>query len=299
MVKKKPYKRLISSFTSKSEYILDLQIMKLSGRRNDYSLFYCGYYEIGLLKLFPFRKRSLTRLWSKTTERTAAITSLENNVFLTNQKGLIKRLKISQEGYSTIWEQRVNLLPMKIFVNKKKLWIFGQEGTLKVLNISDGSVFSEHRISKYSISNVAGSFHNIWIFTNDKGNILTFDPKTNSQVWNQNTSNESPISGLSFFNRTLFVVNQRGEIWQIAPRSGEIINQYHTDRPAGSPIIKHDLEIVAWGGIGGIVFYNLMDGKAIYPRETKGCWIRCVIPWKSYYFSGDDCGNIKCIKKSR
>jgi len=101
---------------------------------------------------------------------------------------------------------------MKIFVNKKKLWIFGQEGTLKVLNISDGSVFSEHHISNYPISNVAGSFHNIWIFTNDRGNILTFNPKTNSQVWNQNTSNRSPISGLSFFSKTLFVVNQRGEI---------------------------------------------------------------------------------------
>ena len=272
--------------------------MKTSGQRNDYSLFYCGYYEIGLLKLSS-TTCNLTSLWSEKTERTATVTSCGNDIFLTNQKGLIKRLKISHDNYSTIWEQTINILPMKIFAYKRKLWIFGQEGTLKVLNTSDGSMVSEHSISKYPISNVAGIFYNVWIFTNDKGDVLTFNPKTRSQVWNQKTSDKSPISGLSLFNKTLFVINQRGEIWQILPRSGEIINQYHTDIPAGSPIIKHDSEIIVWGGVGGIVLYNLMINKMISPRIARGCWIRCVIPWKYYYFYGDDCGNIKCIKKRK
>ncbi|MHA1966476.1 MAG: hypothetical protein ACW964_01615 [Candidatus Hodarchaeales archaeon] len=295
---RKRSRRLINSFTSKAEYILDLQIMNTSGNRNDYSLFYCGYYEIGLLKIFS-AKCDLTSLWSEKTERTATVTSCGNDIFLTNQKGLIKRLRISHDKYSTIWEQEIDLLPMKIFAYKRKLWIFGQEGILVVLKTSDGSRVSEHSISKYPISNVAGSFYNIWIFTNNRGDIFAFNPKSRSQVWNQKTSNKSPISGLSFFNRTLFVINQRGEIWQISPRSGEIINQHHTAIPAGSPIIKHDSTIIAWGGEGGIVFYNLMTNKRISPRITKDCWIRCVIPWKYFYFYGDDCGNIKCIKKRK
>jgi outer membrane protein assembly factor BamB len=234
---RKRSRRLINSFTSKAEYILDLQIMNTSGNRNDYSLFYCGYYEIGLLKIFS-AKCDLTSLWSEKTERTATVTSCGNDIFLTNQKGLIKRLRISHDKYSTIWEQEIDLLPMKIFAYKRKLWIFGQEGILVVLKTSDGSRVSEHSISKYPISNVAGSFYNIWIFTNNRGDIFAFNPKSRSQVWNQKTSNKSPISGLSFFNRTLFVINQRGEIWQISPRSGEIINQHHTAIPAGSNITK-------------------------------------------------------------